>query len=258
MPKNGRPGTELQKYTELRSRELLQEFNLGQGLLKATALVSEQSLRFFKQRITAGKIRIAGQNHLTLYGAERQRAISLKGLAGSTKGLSFSRLTKKRRSSRVFSKGKIELSQVAYLLENSLGRSISKAGNLDCVDVSLWIRNVNGLKNGFYRYDCLNKCLLSSKPSTKIRWSAEYMPANTSVLLCLRARPELLIEAYGARGWRFLWISLGSSWAHFYLAAADLKLGCCGLGGMPELLGLDVSEKRNVQPAAFMVFGKIN
>jgi len=172
--------------------------------------------------------------------------------------ISFSEIVQLRQSSRSFIADKIERSDLLYLLKNSLGSSISRAGGIDCVTASLWIANVKGLRPGFYHYLTGNHSFRKFEVSPGLSKKLKSEFGNASGILFLRTQPKELVTIYGKRAWRFQWLAAGSAWAHFYLACAASGIGCCGIGGvMSDKIGLARQESKETQVLGAIVFGPL-
>lgn len=209
----------------------------------------------FRKRMMVGKFGLNNLNRMSTTVPDAEKILWPQAKLKTSRV--FEKLVRRRVSSRAFKNKTFRPENLRALLETSTAAAVSKAGDIDCFDLALWIRRVAGIPDGFYIYDASESCLRATKPLSKKPWSEDYIPDHSRVLLCIRARPEKLISAYGQRGWRFLWMTAGSCWAHLYLASADLKVGCCGVGGSPEEMGRGKAEQGIISPIAFIVFGQI-
>lgn len=157
-------------------------------------------------------------------------------------------LVHSRRSSRVFKDKKLSFQDLSYILYSSCGlihtdkdfnhsrRPYPSAGARYPLEVYPLALNVEGLKKGLYHYNVRdnNLELLSEQDITK--WVSKTFGGqdwllNTSVIFIITAVLNRVRVKYRDRGYRFALIEAGHMGQNICLAAEELKLGCCALGG---------------------------
>ena len=172
----------------------------------------------------------------------------------------------KRRSAREFREENLSQEKLSILLEAAYGtldihdadserflrRSVPSGGGIYPLEIYVFLRRVNELEDGLYRFDYTSH-------SVELVWSrdmdAELQDAfisfpfikNANVVLCHVAVFMRTQKKYGPRGYRYILLEAGHSAQNLCLAATELELGSLCMGGfwdgkLNQLLELDSSS----------------
>ena len=178
----------------------------------------------------------------------------------------FLHVINSRRSHRVFTQEKMSLLQLSYLLWCSQGvkeirgrsyatlRTVPGGGARHPFEVYMTIRNVEGLKDGYYHYlpmkhriECLKEDgdldgFIGESLEGQI-WAAKANVVFYYAFVCYRAEWR-----YGIYAHRMCLADAGHVTENVYLAATSIGLGGCAIGAVVEGLsneafGLDGEEE---------------
>lgn len=189
-------------------------------------------------------------------------------------------LIKKRRSVRDYNNNPIKLSELYNILRYTFGfrtwvdgiygykhfpvSYIPSSGGLAAVTNYILIRQVEGLKNGIYRYNRVKDCIemiSEGNPYYKLPeviYGLDFAVSSSfSIFLC--ADLNKLAWKYGERSYRFAHMDTGIAAQNLHLIALEQKIGSCMIAGYKdketkEFLNLKKSEI----PMLLMSFGKYN
>ncbi|MBU0956469.1 MAG: SagB family peptide dehydrogenase [Spirochaetes bacterium] len=196
--------------------------------------------------------------------------------AGSLGDASFTEITRERRSVRKFKPGGLSLEELTYLLWACAGsrrppfRTVPSGGCRHPLDVVLYVREVEGLQPGLYRYDSPNHQLLleravapaagQSEENFRLELDKDFDAAllgqlwNSPVVFVWTALPYRSEWRYTVAAAKLVLLDAGHSCQALYGACTALKLGCCAVGAYSQekldaLLGVDGKEELAVYAA---------
>jgi SagB-type dehydrogenase family enzyme len=181
---------------------------------------------------------------------------------------SLTQLLRERRSRRDYAESAVWLVELATLLEHACGitgtvtaygyqnlalRTFPSTGGLQSPDLYLFVRNVERLAMGLYRYHPLVRSL-------ELIEGGDYSPLLASIFFQNRAvdRAAAVIVVvgnyarvkwkYGARSYRYMCMDIGFLGQNLQLAAEGLGLGSCPIAafvedGLEEVLRIDGKEQ---------------
>lgn len=160
----------------------------------------------------------------------------------------------RRKSIRKYSETPITLEQLSTLLwatygvVNSKRRSVPSAGATYPLEVYVFVKRVEGIEPGVYKYEEEENKLVQvkrgdyskelAKACLNQRWVRE-APVN----LVLVALYERTTGWYGERGFRYIFMEAGHAGQNVYLVATEMGLGTVAVGAfndneIRELIGL--------------------
>lgn len=172
-----------------------------------------------------------------------------------------------RRSCRSFSEEKLTLTEIGNLCYH--GYSISRhatpsGGALYPLKVYVLIsEDQDGLRIGYYEYDCENDVLIRFKEEVdkemlKHCFNSEILPFNSSVQIIIAADLDRQPFKYSNRGYRLTLIEAGHVAQNICLYAEENNIGACELGGVLDetlIQELDLRDEE-VYPLLAIVLGK--
>ncbi len=167
---------------------------------------------------------------------------------------------------------KLSLKELSYLLwctqgvkmvlQNKTIRNVPSAGGRNALETFLYIRRVEGLKEGLYRFLPLEHKLLvvslaenDADLEAKIcgQFSTMGVANNAAVVFIWTAVYERMAYMFGERAYRYIYLDAGHVCQNLYLAAQTQKIKVCALGAfddeiLNDNLGLDGENQ-------FVVYG---
>lgn len=181
----------------------------------------------------------------------------------------FVKILQKRRSNRVFTGGTVTAAQLSLLLWATQGvkgirgnnyatlRTVPSAGARHPFETYLYVKNVEGLKPGFYHYLPMEHSLELLGEEAQYGDCRERITGSVrGQKWVLRANVIFYYSVVPVRGeWRYafnahrvMMIDAGHMVENLYLACAALGLGTCAIGAVDEeigntLFGLDGTEE---------------
>ncbi|MBF0384991.1 MAG: SagB/ThcOx family dehydrogenase [Candidatus Omnitrophica bacterium] len=179
-------------------------------------------------------------------------------------GITLEQAISSRRSQKDYTGRPISVEQLSQLLFAAYGvtgkdfdrplRSAPSAGAIYPFEIYAAVNNVKEISPGIYKYDGLTHSLKFLRGGEFLREiiSASYgqdFMEESSVVLILSVSPDKMIERYGQRGWRYLYMEAGHISENIYLEAVSLGLGSVSVGAfideqMDKVLGVDgIKEK---------------
>lgn len=180
-----------------------------------------------------------------------------------------------RLSCRAFVDQSVTLAQLATLLWSGYGvrgpvdagpleleaRTVPSGGGLYPLELHVLARSVDGLDPGVHHYvpthhglEAVRDGLVPSRLTTYLFMGQPYA-AEAAAVIVLAGVPGRSLWKYGDRGYRYLLMEAGHVAQNINLAASQLGLGTCNLGGffddeLAGLLRLDVEEEFPVYAVA--------
>ncbi len=167
---------------------------------------------------------------------------------------------------------KLSLKELSYLLwctqgvkmvlQNKTIRNVPSAGGRNALETFLYIRRVEGLKEGLYRFLPLEHKLLvvslaedDADLEAKIcgQFSTVGVANSAAVVFIWTAVYERMEYMFGERAYRYIYLDAGHVCQNLYLAAQTQKIKVCALGAFDDEvlnshLGLDGKNQ-------FVVYG---
>lgn len=221
-----------------------------------------RSDRGFVERIVAAEASPM-LHHLMFTSRKRYRPVPRALLPQGTDAGELGRLIAGRRSRRAFDLRPLELEQIATLLRLGMGemapadadagrprafRAAPSAGALYPLEAYLIAERVENLTPGVHHYDSADHVLehidtaRSLQPLARATGMNEL--AGAAAMLVLTAIPARSRLKYGERAYRFILIETGHVAQNVLLAAEQLGLSACAVGGFVDdeidvLLGID-------------------
>ena len=178
---------------------------------------------------------------------------------------SISEVINRRASIRDFNGTDLSLEKLSTLLDQSCGvrdtilaynrrdvalRNFPSAGGLQCTEFYLVVNRVEGVSQGLYHYNPMQKCLEQIEKGN-FRWRVadccaqhEWL-AEANVVIFIASDLSRLIWKYGAyKSYRLSHLETGVVSQNLHLVATALELGSCMVFGFDDeltnsLLGLD-------------------
>ena len=177
------------------------------------------------------------------------------------KTVDFLELIELRSTVREYSDQELSMKELSYLLWCTQGvkmvlpgnvtrRTVPSAGSRHAFETYLYVRRVEGLKEGIYRFLALEHALVPVKLDADIE--AQVLPSFTkpnmlrasAVSFIWAAHLERMEYMFGDRSYRYLFIDAGHVCQNLYLAGHTMNIGVCAIGAFNDdeinaLLGLD-------------------
>ena len=161
--------------------------------------------------------------------------------------VNFLELIELRTSVREYHNKAMSLKDLSHLLWCTQGvkmalptgaslRNVPSAGARHALESYIYIRNVEGLAPGLYRFVALRHALVPMQITaiSDEEWQEIFIgqrtPLNCSVLFMWSAVLERMTYAYGERAYRYLHLDAGHVCQNLYLAAQTIGFGACALG----------------------------
>lgn len=151
---------------------------------------------------------------------------------------------------------------VKMVIQTKTIRNVPSAGGRNALETFLYIRRVEGIKEGLYRFLPLEHKLLTvalaeddSELEEKIcgQFSTVGVAKNSAVVFLWTAVYERMECMFGERAYRYIYLDAGHVCQNLYLAAQTQKIKVCALGAFDDEvlnanLGFDGEEQ-------FVVYG---
>lgn len=166
-----------------------------------------------------------------------------------------------RKTVRKYGDTSLTIEELSYLLWCTQGvkqivsrpatlRNVPSAGARHAFETYLYIRKVDGITSGLYRYLAIEHKLievnLESKVSEKLTISCENQKfiENNGVTFIWTASSYRMKWRYGERGYRYIHLDAGHVCQNLYLSAETVDCGVCAMAAFDDdkindLLGLD-------------------
>jgi SagB-type dehydrogenase family enzyme len=175
---------------------------------------------------------------------------------------------RERRSVREYAPEPVTLAEVSQLLWAAQGvtdarqglRTAPSAGALYPLELYLVAGNIEGLRDGLYRYRPAPHRLLAIGPGDRREALAEValrqsFLRDSAGVLVFTAVPRRTTAKYGRRGLRYVYMEAGHSGQNVYLQAVSLGLATVVVGAfddadLQEVLGIEE------EPLYLMPFGR--
>lgn len=186
--------------------------------------------------------------------------------------VNFLELVELRTSVRAYHGGGLTLKGLSYLLWCTQGvkmamptgaslRNVPSAGARHALETYLYLRWVEGLAPGLYRFVPLRHALVPVNLTEGLEeklpaaFLGQQTPANCAALFMWSAVLERMVYAYGTRAYRYLHLDAGHACQNLYLAAQTIQFGVCAMGHFDddkvnELLGIDGGAQFAIYAAA--------
>jgi len=170
-----------------------------------------------------------------------------------------------RRSVRQYSRGPLNLEELAYLLWCTQGvqklipgsatlRTVPSAGGRHALETYLLINRVESLTPGLYRYLALEHRLLQLSTDADLVKKLEgaclgqKMVSNAAAVFLWSAVPYRMTWRYGQRGYRYLHLDAGHACQNLYLSAYTVNCGVCAIAAFSDddlnrVVGVDGIEE---------------
>ncbi|MFW9923522.1 MAG: SagB/ThcOx family dehydrogenase [Candidatus Thorarchaeota archaeon] len=177
----------------------------------------------------------------------------------------------KRKSVRQYTDKPLSLKELSWLLWATQGvkeisppytrRNVPSAGARHAIETYLLINNVEGLKQGIYRYLALEHKLVEYKITDGIREKTaeaaygQKMVMNGNVAFMWVAIPYRMSWRYSERSYRYLHLDAGHICQNLHLAAEAIDCGMCAIAAyyddaVNQLLNLDGKSQFVIYMAA--------
>lgn len=175
--------------------------------------------------------------------------------------INFLELIELRSTVRQYSGVPLTLKELSYLLWCSQGvkmampngtsrRTVPSAGGRHAFETYLYIRNVEGLQPGLYRFLAFEHALLPLEQAEDIGerflagFRAKKMVQEAAVTFVWAAAVERMTCQFGSRGYRYFFLDAGHACENLYLAGHTMNIGVCAVGAFYDealngALGLD-------------------
>lgn len=162
--------------------------------------------------------------------------------------VNFLEMIELRLTRRAYTQEPITLKELSYLLWATQGvkavtaqqttlRTVPSAGARHAFETYLFIQNVVDLKPGLYRFLALEHALLpmGDLPPEHAKAFLSLRTVETSAITLLwAARANRMLQRFGNRGYRYLFIDAGHVCQNLYLAAQTIDVGVCPLGAFDD------------------------
>ncbi len=190
--------------------------------------------------------------------------------AGTLINLDLSVAIETRESIRTYQDTPLSIEEVSYLLWCSQGvkwimedctfRTVPSAGARHAIDTYLYVRDVNGLKSGLYRFLALEHSLGVISEGQQIPEIIYNGGLNqdciqkASVCFIWVADSYRMTWRYGERGFRDIFLEAGHICQNLYLSSLVVGCGVCAIGAFNDdeinrLIGIDGEKKFTVYMA---------
>ncbi len=138
-------------------------------------------------------------------------------------------------------------------------RNVPSAGGRNALETFLYIRRVEGIKPGLYRFLPLEHKLLLVSDDVEIeekicgQFSTVGVAKNAAVVFLWTAVYERMACMFGERAYRYIYLDAGHVCQNLYLAAQTMNIKVCALGAFDdEVLNQNLSFDGDNQ---FVVYG---
>jgi SagB-type dehydrogenase family enzyme len=175
--------------------------------------------------------------------------------------VNFLELVELRATTRMYSKVLLTMKELSYMLwctqgvkmglpGNGTMRTVPSAGARHALETYLYIRNVESLQPGIYRFLAMEHVLTPIDTSEDVQerilrgFKAVNMVKASAVTFIWTAALERMDYMFGERAYRYLFIDAGHVCQNLYLSAYTIHTGVCAVGAfyddvLNEALGLD-------------------
>lgn len=161
------------------------------------------------------------------------------------KSTPLSQLLLKRRSIRRYGRGSLKLGELSQILWATYGlvdknrRVVPSAGATYPIEVYVFVKNVENLKPGIYKYDENRNTVVLVREGD---FSEELAVACLNQDWVYKAPVNIVIVAlyerttgwYGERGFRYIYMEAGHIGQNIYLASTELNLGTVAVGAFHD------------------------
>jgi SagB-type dehydrogenase domain len=182
------------------------------------------------------------------------QVMNTRKLPEPDKASPLSQLLVKRRSVRKFKKEPLKLEALSRILWAAYGiternrRVVPSAGATYPVEVYVFVKNVESLNPGIYKYDEREHSLILVKDGDYSRELAracldQNWVREAPVNIVITAVHSRTTEWYGERGFRYIYMEAGHIGQNIYLMAVEAGLGTVAVGAfrdeeVADLIGL--------------------
>ena len=185
--------------------------------------------------------------------------------------MNFLELIELRSTVREYSGKDLSLKELSFLLWCTQGvkmglpgggtmRNVPSAGARHAFETYLYLKRVEGLEPGLYRFLPLEHALLLVDPAAERLgavadgFKAGAMVRNSAVTFIWTAELQRMEYMFGARAWRYLFLDAGHVCQNLYLAAQTRQIGVCAVGAFYDdklnaALALDGTQRFAVYAA---------
>ena len=185
--------------------------------------------------------------------------------------VNFLELIELRSTVREYSGKDLSLKELSFLLWCTQGvkmglpgggtmRNVPSAGARHALETYLYLKRVEGLEPGLYRFLPLEHALLLVDPAAERLeavadgFKAGAMVRNSAVTFIWTAELQRMEYMFGARAWRYLFLDAGHVCQNLYLAAQTRQIGVCAVGAFYDdklnaALALDGTQRFAVYAA---------
>ena len=163
--------------------------------------------------------------------------------------VNFLELVELRTTQRQYSSQPLTLQELSYLLWCTQGvkmplanggsmRTVPSAGARHALETYLYIRRVEGLQPGLYRFLAFEHALVQMEAVSEEQFfeafSKRPVVLGSAVTFLWAAEADRMLYQFGARGIRYLYLDAGHVCENLYLAAESLHIGACALGSFDD------------------------
>lgn len=152
-----------------------------------------------------------------------------------------------RHSNRAFKESTLSQSQLGHVLKTAVvsanhQAAYPSAGALHSVQTYCVINSVQGLQSGVYFYSSkdhsLRQIIAFQDPDQQYELLGFYTEKKPAVTVILTSLFSEVLEKYGQRGWRFIYLEAGAVLQNLHLTSTSLHLKSyiCGAGLDYELI----------------------
>ncbi len=163
------------------------------------------------------------------------------GLPAPDKSTPLAQIILKRRSIRKYVAKSLRIEELSQILWATYGlvdkrrRVVPSAGATYPVEVYVFVKNVEGLRPGIYKYDEYKHSLVLVKEGDYSRELAsacldQEWVYSAPVNVVLVALYERTTKWYGDRGFRYIYMEAGHIGQNIYLVCAEMNLGTVAIG----------------------------
>jgi len=163
------------------------------------------------------------------------------------KNVNFLEMVELRSTVRQYSQEALSLKDLSYLLWCTQGvkmvlpngdsmRNVPSAGGRHAFETYLYIRNVEGLAPGLYRFLAFEHVLVFEASGEEAEerfltgFKATNMVKNSAVAFVWAAVSERMTYKFGNRAYRYLFLDAGHVCENLYLAGQTINVGVCAIG----------------------------
>lgn len=137
-------------------------------------------------------------------------------------------------------------------------RSIPSAGGLNPLEIYAVVTDVTGLERGLYHFNVLDTCLELLKegelgPVIQHAALGQESVGDAALNLVISARFARTTQKYADRGYRYIYMEVGSAMQNVYLQSASLGLGTVAVGAFNDVAVNTLLEIDGMSESALLI-----